>query len=231
MKKFFVICLSLLVLASCRYKSGSGNIISDKRNAGEFNKIKASGGFDVELKNGPSEVTVEADDNLMKYIETDVSGGELRIKLDHINVRNAHLKVYVSAPGITRLETSAAANINAKDLLQSAGSLEFVSSSGSEINATVDAPHINVETSSGSEITIKGKTRDVRAQSSSGSGIHASELMSENANAEASSGSNISVHASLKVVADASSGASIKWKGGATDIKRSVSSGGSVDQD
>lgn len=232
MKKLLIIFLAFSVLAGCRMKRGSGNIVTEKRNTGSFKGISVGGGFNVELKTGATEVIVESDDNIIKYIETEVENGQLKVRLSHINnLSDAHLKVYISSPEINDIEASASADIEAKDVLKSGGTMELHSSSGSNINAKLDAPEIIANASSGGGIDLSGRTRDLKATSSSGSTIDAKELLSENTTANVSSGATAHVHASLSLDATASSGGHITYRGGAVNVKKSESSGGGVEKE
>ena len=230
MKKLLIIILSISILGACRYRTGSGNIVTERRATSSFMGLSVGGGFEVEIKTGSTEVVVEADDNIIKYIETVVVGGELRIRLDHINLRNAHLKVYITAPEINNINSSASANVEAKDVLRSGQSISLHSSSGSEIKAVLDAPEITVNASSGGELKLSGRTRDLKATSSSGSAIKAKELLSEHTIVNVSSGASANVYASLSLDATASSGGNITYRG-AGNVKKSVSSGGEVEKE
>jgi hypothetical protein len=232
MKKLGFIILSICVLASCRFKTGSGHIISETRNPGLFSGLSVSGGFEVEIKKGASaQVLLEADDNLMGYIETTVSGQQLNIRLRDIhNLRHAHLKVFITAPEINNIKASAGSEVTVMDNLSSTQKIRLQVSSGSNIKTALDAPEVIAESSSGAEMTLSGRTKDLRAESSSGSTIQAKELMSENSYVTSSSGSSASVHASLNLEAKASSGSNITYRGGA-NVKKTVSSGGEVEKD
>jgi hypothetical protein len=223
--------LTAILLPACRTESGSGNIITGKRNTGAFSGVSVSGGFEVEIKNGDKEeVTVEADDNLMDHIQTRVTDGTLRINLDKINVNNAHLKVYITAPVMDNVTASAAANIKTLHILTSPHSMTFEASSGGNITAEVNAPKIFATSSSGGEVELSGHTRDFNASTSSGSSITASQLLTENTVIEASSGATAKVHASVNLTAEASSGASIGYRG-AANVKKTVSSGADVNKE
>lgn len=226
-----ILLLIIVSIVSCRYRTGSGNIVTEKRNTGSFNGIIVGGGFDVELRNGATEVTVEADDNIIKYIETTVENGQLKIRFgDNFSLHDAHMKIYISSPEINSIKASASANVDAKDILKSGKSIRFQSSSGSEIQAAVDAPEITVDASSGGEIKLRGRTKDVTVEGSSGADIKAKELLAESSRVTASSGATVSVYASVSLDVTASSGANVHYQGGA-NVKQSVSSGGEVDKD
>ena len=231
MKNLVILFFVVLGFISCQYKSGSGNIITETRKSENFKAISISGGFEVELRQAPEvEVVVEADDNLMEYIETKVRKEELVIRLDDLNVHDAHLKVFIAAPSVNALKTSAGAEIVVKDMLKSGNVVRLKASSGSQIKTSVDAPEVRADASSAGNIEISGRTRDFYAETSSGSPISAGELLSENTEAGASSGSTAKVHASVKLHAKASSGASISYRGSAV-VSKETSSGGSVEKE
>lgn len=231
MKQLLFISVISILISSCHHISGSGNIITQTRTTGDFKRIAASSGFEVEVKNGPTvDVVIEADDNVMEYVETSLKGDVLRIGLkDHVNLTGAHLKAYITAPQINGIKASSGAEVTAKDQLKNAGKLSFSASSAGTIIADIDAPDVEASASSGSTIRLSGKTRDYDATASSGSDVKSGELMSETTTVSASSGSSATVHASVKLKATASSGASVHYYGGA-NVEKTVSSGGSVDK-
>jgi hypothetical protein len=231
MKRIIFFFVTLIVLASCRYTTGSGNIITEKRSVGSFSGISAGGAFEVEVKIGPAtDITVEADDNIMKYIETKVSGNILNIRTQDLhNYSDVHMKIYITTPYLNSVRTSASAEVKVIDMLTGTGRLSFNASSSGSIVAEVDAPEIETDASSGATISLRGKTRTYKAEASSGADIKTWDLLSENTTVNASSGANAKVHASLNLNATASSGGSVNYHGAAT-VTRSVSSGGSVEK-
>lgn len=231
MKKLLIIIISLISLASCSYTSGSGNIVTETRSVGSFNAISVGGSFDVEVKIGPvTEVKIEADDNIIKYIEITVSGNTLKIRTEDLhNYSDVHMKVFITVPALSAIRVSASAEVVVKDLLKNSGKISFHASSSGSIDAEVDAPEIETDASSGGSINVHGKTRTYSAEASSGADIKSYDLLSENARAGVSSGATIQLHASVGIDAKASSGGTIEYHGAAT-VNRSVSSGGSVEK-
>ena len=228
MGKFFLNILIIILFASCHYKKGSGNIISEKRNVSSFHGINVSQGVEVELKIAAEKsVTIEADDNFIEDIKTRVSDGVLNISVDEDDINNAHLKAFITCPAVDVLKASSAAIIHSNSTLNNAAETTLETSSGSSISVIINSPSVQIKTSSGSKITVKGRSRDLNAKASSGSSVNAAELFTENAITTASSGSTINIYASVSINASASSGASIHYKGGAT-VTKSISSGGEV---
>jgi hypothetical protein len=231
MNKMLLVGLLAVSLVSCTSTSGSGDIITSNRNTGDFTRLSAAGGFEVEVKTGSAcKVVVEADDNLIEDVETRVEGGTLKIRMrDRLNVRNAHLKVFVTAPMLSDIQSSASADINVIGSLSADRTMVVKASSGSSIHADLDAPGVDADASSGAELDLTGRTRDLQAQASSGATINADELLSESTVAETSSGASVDVHASVKLNAKASSGGTVKYRGPASVVKKE-SSGGSIEK-
>lgn len=231
MKNILLLIITLFTFASCNYRSGSGNIISETRTEKSFDGISVGGDFDVEVKIGSvTNVVVEADDNIIKYIKTTTSGNTLKIQTEGLhNFSDVHMKVYITTPALVKIKASASAKVIVQGALKDSGKLTFGASSGAEIQAAVDAPEVNSDVSSGANINLSGKTKIYTAEASSGAEIRSWDLLSENTMVSVSSGAAAKVHASVTLNAKASSGGSVTYHGAASVIK-SESSGGSVNK-
>src|SRR5690606_6445715 len=94
--KFCLALLLTLFLGSCNFNiqgpdffdsvSGSGNVIIEKREVQKnFDKIRVSSLLKVELEQAPNyEIIVEADDNIIPYITTEVEGNTLKVYFDNV---------------------------------------------------------------------------------------------------------------------------------------------------
>ena len=229
MKQVLFLLFTIIAFTSCQFITGSGKIVTETRAVGNFNALSVGGSYDVEVKIGPvTSVVVEADDNIIKYIETDVSGNTLKIRTENNHgFSDVHMKVYVTTPSLKDIKASASAYVIVQDVLESTDKLTFRASSSSSIKAEVNAPDIESEASSSATITLSGKTKNHDTQASSSSDIKAFDLLSENTIAKASSSATIRVHASISLEAKASSSADIEYKG-AAKVNSSTSSSGSV---
>src|SRR5664279_267362 len=113
MKTALLAIFFIAVLSSCKMISGNGNVKTETRNPGTFTKIHSSGSADVIITNGSNcSVTVEDDDNLLPYLETNVDNGTLQIHYQPgVSVTNDHAKIYVNTPTLPDLTTSDSSNI------------------------------------------------------------------------------------------------------------------------
>lgn len=229
MKQIFFLLVIVFTLTSCQYTTGSGKIVTETRTVGNFDGITVGGSFDVEVKIGPETIVeVEADDNVIRYIKTTVSGNNLKIRTENNHsFTNTHMKVFVTTPALKNISAAASADVIVEDVIKSTGKLSFRASSSASIQAEVDAPEIETDASSSATITLSGKTKSHEAKASSSADIRSFGLLSEMTTARVSSGATIQVHASISLNARASSSGDVQYKGAAS-VNKSVSSSGSV---
>ncbi len=235
--KITIAFLMALFLSSCAFdisfgdgKKGNGVVQKDQREVtGEFTVVSASEGLDVYVTQADDfEITVEADENIIDLIGTDIEDGRLKIHAIE-NIGRATKKVHVSLPRITALKSSSGADLMAQGIIK-ADKIALDASSGSDLEIELIADEVEADTSSGADIKISGEANLFYADASSGSDIKARDFMVKVCNADASSGADISLNVSETLTADASSGADISYSGEATvNKKKSVS--GSVRKD
>jgi len=208
---------------------GSRTVVSEDRNiSSDFESIKVQQGINLYLTQGNStEISVEADDNIIDLLMTEVNNNELKIYFEKNVYRAKARNVYLTTNDISRIRTSSGARVKTENTL-TASTLDLDASSGSSMKIYVNADEVTSETSSGSSIYVFGKTESFSASASSGSSIDADELESQNAIAKASSGANIDLNVTEKLTAKASSGGDIDFNGNPKDVNKSTSSGGSV---
>ena len=226
-----IAALLALFMTSCAFdvnfgdgKRGNGEIVEESRGiTRDFNSVHASEGLDVFVTQGDQfKILVEADENIIDLIGTDIKDGRLKIHAIE-NIGRATKNIYVTMPNITELSSSSGADLVAQNVIK-ADKIEFDASSGSDIEAQVNANEVIAEASSGADIRVSGRTDVLYADASSGSDIKARGLETKRCNADASSGADISVNVSESLTADASSGADISYSGEASVThKKSVS--------
>ncbi len=208
-------------------KRGNGIVVEETRNVKEdFTVVSASEGLDVFVTQGSDyKILVEADENIIDLIGTDVREGRLKIHAIE-NIGRATKKVYVTLPEVTGLRSSSGADLIAQNIIESER-IELDASSGSDLNVELNAQEVSAEASSGADIKVAGQTDYLYADASSGADIRAKGLIAKTCTADASSGSDISVNVTESLVADASSGADISYTGEAS-VKTKKSASGSV---
>lgn len=210
-------------------EKGNGNVVEQTREiTEEFTMVDASEGIEVYVTQGTDfDIAVEADENIIDLIGTDIRNGKLKIHAIE-NIGRSTKKVYVTLPEVEGLFASSGAHLTASSKI-TADKLELDASSGAVLNAEVLANRMDIDASSGANIELSGSAEEVYVDGSSGSTIRAKDLMTKLCNADASSGANVSIHVSDDLTADASSGGNISYKG-EPNVKKNKSVSGSVHQ-
>ena len=227
-----IAALLALFTSSCAFdinfgegKRGNGEVVEERREVvANFTEVHASEGLDVFVTQGTDfKITVEADENIIDLIGTDIRDGRLKVHAIE-NIGRATKNVYVTLPDISELNSSSGADLIVQNTI-SVDRIELDASSGSDLEGEVNAEEVIADASSGADIKVSGRTDVLYADASSGSDIKARGLVTKRCTADASSGADISVNVSESLVADASSGADISYTGDASVQKKKSVSG------
>jgi acyl carrier protein len=145
---------------------GSGNVVTEERDVSGFDSIALSGFGEVIITQGDEEsLTVETDDNLMRYIETEVRGGTLELGFtdDDILLRPSKSIIFrLSVIELTALGSSGAGRFEIDEL--DADRLEVTLSGAGDIGIdSLTASDLVVTVSGAGNIELAGqvKTQEV----------------------------------------------------------------------
>jgi hypothetical protein len=234
MKNILILLTILIASTSCNLDmlsgiKGSGNPVSEDRNIdANFENLQVQQGITVFLSQGNNtNLQVEADDNIIDLLKTEVENNTLKIYFEKNVYRAKSRTVYLTVSNLSSIRTSSGASVKTEETFETY-SMDLDASSGSSIKLIVNCDEISSDASSGANISISGNSQIITASASSGSSIYAGDLKSKNATATVSSGASIKVNTSTRLKARASSGGSINYSGDPAEIDKSSSSGGSV---
>ncbi|MEO5997031.1 MAG: head GIN domain-containing protein [Chitinophagaceae bacterium] len=237
MKKIVVFALvSFSLISSCRFMGGkrvqgNSNIQTQERNVSSFDRVEVRGSIKVNVSQGDEKkVMIEADENLISYIETIIDGDRLiiRSKEGYNLDPTGDMRVYITAPLFKSIEVSGACDIIGQTRINNSEKMKLHVSGAGEIKMEVDAPALEAEISGSGSVNLKGETKNFDLELSGAANAHCFDLLSENTKVVISGAGDAEVYASVKLDARVSGAGEIKYKGDAKDIKQSVSGAGSV---
>ena len=185
----------LLVLSACGVVSGSGHVVTETREVSGFTRIDLAGSGEVTIEQGDAEsLTIEADDNVLARLTSEVSDSTL--KLDKkpgitINTRNP-VRYRVTVKDLTGVSVSGAGTVPAQGMTLQTLAVEI---SGSGI---VDLSGSAVE----QDIDVSGSGR-----------YEAAGLPSEKVTADISGSGQISVAVSRELTVDISGSGTVTYSG------------------
>jgi hypothetical protein len=169
--------------------TGDGNLTTEDRTAGDFTRISVGAPMTVTVRQGPgTEVTLEAQQNLLPLIKTEVLDGQLVVNIAPPGVVTKEpIKLTITAPAIQSLAVSGGAK----------GFLESM------------AQTLNLDAAGGASITVIGQARDLTLATSAGSHAELGELVAQDAKVTMSDGSAATVNATSSVTGTASGGSTL----------------------
>ena len=123
-KLFFMLVIGLLMflLSSCGVVRGSGEVVSVSRDVSDFDQVVLSGVGTLYITLGEEEsFKIEAEENLLPYIETQVRSNRLEIGLSRERWNTAiqptdPINYYLTVQELEGLELSGAGNIEVEEI-------------------------------------------------------------------------------------------------------------------
>jgi hypothetical protein len=229
---------------------GSGKTATEDRKVEGFHHVHAHNAIEVvvEVTAGTESATVEADDNLLRLIQTKVEHGTLDIGVTgSLSTRNP-LRVRVAAKQLDALTADSSAKISSKDVpgddlaltasssgnvtLDNVGAKTLKISSSSSGGVTVDqvdAKLLKVSVSSSGNVTAAGRADRQEIDGSSSGGYDGGNLVSRTSSVTCSSAAHAVLHATEEVSGSASSSGSVRYAGSPGKVAVATSSAGSVE--
>jgi hypothetical protein len=235
MKKIFLFLLPILVLfSSCRYVTGkrirgNGNLKTETRSQGSFKSVSSHGSFNVYVSSGDQSVKIEAEENLLPYIETYVDGSILHVQeKDNVWLRpGREIKIFVSLPDFEAIRSYGSGDIVGQSKITNASKLELTVNGSANIKMDIDAPEIDAETNGSGDIDLRGSTKSWNGEIHGSGNIRAMDLKSENATIKIYGSGDADVFADSKLDVHVAGSGDVRYKGDA-QISSSIAGSGKV---
>jgi len=234
MKNIVVFVMSALLFASCRYVTGdrirgNGNVKTETRSPGNFKSVSSHGSFNVYVSSGDQSVKVEAEDNLLPYIETYVDGSELHIGTkDNYWLRPGRpVKIFVSSPNFDGIRSYGSGDIIGQAKITNSSKLDLRVNGSANIKMDVDAPEIDAETNGSGDIDLSGSTKSWDGEIHGSGNIRAMDLKAEDATIKIYGSGDADVFASVKLDVHVAGSGDVHYKGNA-QLSSSIAGSGRV---
>lgn len=176
MRRFLAAMIGLALLSACG-PTGSGELVTEEREVGEFDSIEVSGGIELRLTVDPNSspsVSVTYDDNIIDRIRTEVGSSTLRIDSEgsfniiggdgrFVEVTVADLRRLVASGGTEVIgegesdlldpEARGGADVDLGEI--TVGDMTLQASGGASVIVTVTAA-VTGNASGGADVVIQG---------------------------------------------------------------------------
>ncbi|MDH3649392.1 MAG: DUF2807 domain-containing protein [Saprospiraceae bacterium] len=193
------------------------------RNLSDFTQVSAATGIKVVLiADNVSQAVITIEHGELEDVITKVDGKELTVKFKNSlswgkNNRKATVNVHYKS--LESIEVSSGAYLSAKNAIKS-DMLSLDGSSGGRMELDVRAEKLDIDISSGGVVELQGSVDSQKIDVSSGGILKAYELQTQHVDVDVSSGGVARITVNSSLVADASSGGAVTYRGkpGTVDV-------------
>ena len=208
-----MLLLIAALIAGCAFHGhevvGSGKRQKEKREIPAFTSISTNGAYDLEVvAQKPIGLEIEADDNILPLITTDVSGGVLRIRAKSGFSIDEPIKVKISTPTLEGLSASGAGKIEISGLQND---------------------RFEIESSGAPTMKVSGETNTLQIKANGAGKIDADKLRATKAFVESNGVAKVEVSASEELDANVSGPSHVVYRGD-PKVTKKVNGPGSVEK-
>jgi len=231
----FILPIIALVTMACsfgvNFKSirGSGNLETEERSVSGFDTVSLAGMGDLHIVQGDEEsLSIEAEDNLLQYITTEVVGSELRIGIkDGANILpTKSIKFTLGVKELNKVSVSGAGNVSA-DSLESDNLELSVSGAGNIDLKDLNVKDLVVHSSGTGNFTMAGKADTQNITISGAGNYRGGDLESNSAELTVSGAGNSTLWVKDSLQVKISGFGRVEYYG-EPKVTQDISGGGSV---
>jgi len=165
---------------------GSGSVVTEDRPVSDFNRVSLTGVGEVIIAQGEEEsLTVRADDNIMRYIKTEVKNGTLILgftdEVKNKRIRpSKRIKFNLSVKDVTGLDISGAGDVNVASL--DTDRLEIVVGGAGDVSlSSLTAEELVVHLNGAGHVELAGQVAEQNVKINGFGAYQAAKLESQTA--------------------------------------------------
>jgi Putative auto-transporter adhesin, head GIN domain len=196
---------------------GSGNVVSESRNVSGFTEVALESIGDLAIQQTGSEsLTIEAEDNIIPKLKTEVKDNRLTISIEPNTSIQATkpISYKLSVKDLNALELSGSGSIDAENI--NTNNLAVTNRGSGDVAANVDINNLKIAQGGSGEVKMRGKA-DTQDSDISGSGTYQAEnLQSKEAKIVANGAGEASINASDKLDVRINGSGSVEYIGNPT---------------
>lgn len=236
-KNLFGLAALLVVtvcLSSCEDEiNPSSTITTEELTVGDFNSVKVSSGFDVEIFYSDDEyILIESNENLHPYIVATQENGQLTIRLDKgTNISGGSIlkaRVYTNNP-LTGIEVAQASRLTATEATFS-DVVALDLTGASFLRTEMDVEDLAVEVSGKSNLELEGFANNASLTVSDGARVQDDRFSANFATLELTGGSSAELMINQEIRLTASGSSVLKYGGDAVIKAIDLTSGATIEK-
>lgn len=228
-----LILIGILAALAYYYGRGSGKVVTEARTVSGFSKISLKGTGNLKISQGLTEaVRIEAEDNLIKKLQTEVKDDTL-----HLSYKlqwpfwsvwpTKDINIFVTVKDLTKISVSGSGNIEGNDLaLQD---LEITISGSGNVNLGLTATKIVSRISGSGKFQLRGTVENQEIEIDGSGAFGAKELVTQKTNIDISGSGKAEVNAQQNLDVKISGSGTVRYLGNPA-INQSISGSGKIER-
>ena len=208
---------ALFVLSGCKFGGvhGSGVRKTEKRDLASFTSIETIGAFEVEVNcQKPANFEIEADDNILPLVQTEVRGGVLHVSTTKSYSSSGGIVLRITVPDLESMKSTGAGKVHVSD---------------------VKNDNFEIQSTGATEMVVSGQSKSVKIGSTGAGKIDAHNLRATNAEVNVTGAAGVEVYATDELDVTVSGAGRVIYSGnpkitkhilGAGEVTKKQESGG-----
>jgi hypothetical protein len=206
---------------------GSGVVTTEERSVGEFHGVNLQGSADVVHEIGPLRVTVEADDNIVPLIKTEVVDGVLIVSSEGSYSTREGVVVRASSPRLDMISLTGSGDVEAATMTGEALTVSLRGSGDVRVK-NVRTPRLDVELEGSGDVSAKGAAERVKVVLLGSGDVDLDDVDARAARIELKGSGDVSVHATEALEAIVRGSGDVTYRGNPETVSRDVQGSGEV---
>src|ERR1051326_1146301 len=203
-----------LTFGGCKFAhrglAGSGVRKTEKRELKSFNAIETSGAYEVQITcQKPASFEIEADDNILPLIKTEVHDGILAVSSDERYHAGSGVVLRITLPELTAVTSRGAGDVTIAD---------------------VNGNDLKIESFGAASIKAAGKVKTAAISSTGAGDIDAAKLQTVSAKVNVTGAATVNVFAGDQLDVTVTGVGSVNYSGNPKTVNKNVGGFGSVNK-
>ena len=232
MKKGLFI-LSMLAFTGCNEligERGNDERITKEITLDSFDKIEVSGAFDVTLTPSNSNIlTIESDENLLRYIDISVRGNRLFIETDRRLSSRKGIKIEVPIKELKAISSSGASDIISNEPISTA-ELDIDLSGAGKVDLKLDVKLVTLDLSGAAMVYLEGVAESLDVEMSGAGSLIAEGFEVKDCGVDISGVGHVLVNVTGTLKAQVSGLGKVEYIGNPESVQGDVSGIGDIDK-
>jgi len=209
---------------------GNGNVVTRTVSTSSYDEVKVVGSMDVVLSKGKEgSIGVTTDENLHEYLEIEVNGNALVLKIkDNYNIRTTKgIKITVPFEDISEVNLVGSGDVVTESTIN-ASSFEVSVTGSGDVVLDLNAKNVDASITGSGDITLKGTTEDLEVTVTGSGDFHGDSLESEDTEVTVSGSGDAKVVARKSLKARVSGSGDIQYTGNPEKSDKKTSGSGRI---